>query len=405
MTTTEADEDVLGVLAEMLSANLRSSTPLHREATAAGFVTGFLLDLVLADGSPVQQTVYLEARPSGAERPGVLRFAEDDGDGVIDAWLYPNDPALPALGAAVYPDAAAVLLARLGQPIPQPALKLVAYRPGKRAVVRAAGTDRVVFLKVVRPRVVERIQAAHSSWADAGVRVPRSLGWSPDGLIALEDLGGHSAESVVLDPRAHAALLDAIWGLTERIAAVPSSRPARGSLSTRLEWYGRRLAGTAPHLADRIGTLSAAIRARLDAAPPVTPRTIHGDFHVGQLRVDPEAPAVLRGILDIDTAGAGDPADDLGAFAGHAVATAARETARGAGSAGAWTELAEGWIGRWPTVDGCAGRARAITATHLLAHALTGTAPAELLLTQAERVLDESPLTAASSPSHPAWRS
>jgi hypothetical protein len=402
MTTTDADADVLRELAGLLNADLRSITPLHREATAAGFLTGYLLELLTAGGEAVQQTVYLEAKPPDAERPGVVRFAERQGDGVIDAWLYPNDPALPALGAAVYPEAAAVLLARLGWPVRQPALELVTYRPGKRAVIRVAGGSQVVFLKVVRPKVVERIQAAHASWADAGVPVPRSLGWAPDGLIALEDLGGRGADSALQHAESREALLDDVCALMDVIAAVRSSVPARASLFTRLDWYGRRLVGIAPDHAVRIETLSSAIRRRFDSAQPAEQRTIHGDFHLGQLRVLSEAPTSICGLLDIDTAGLGDPADDLGAFAGHAIATAALESSRGAAaSAAAWAQLADSWISRFPESDGVGDRARAITATHLLAHALTGTAPTGLLLLQAQGVLDETVLMAASFSSHP----
>ena len=399
MASVAPESDVLSGLAALLSADMLGFTVINREATASGFLTGYCLDLRNAHGNRLRQIVYLETTPPAPERPGVLRFVEEDGEGVIDAWLYPNDPALPALGAAVFPEAAAVVLARLGSPVAAPQLELVAYRPGKRAVVRATGEGRVVFLKVVRPKYAEHIHAAHRAWRSAGVPVPRSLGWAPEGLIALEDLGGAPADVVLPPPSQAGAMLDGIVQLTGSIAEVPSHAPARASLVNRLDWYERRLTALAPGMAERIYDVCGAIRQRIASAPPARTRTIHGDLHLGQLRVDPHDGSIT-GLLDIDTAGLGDPADDLGAFAGHAIATAALQASLGADSSTAWAEIAGAWIERWPVQDGCAGRGRAITATHLLAHALTGTAETETLLGLAESVLDERALIPTSFLSH-----
>jgi aminoglycoside phosphotransferase (APT) family kinase protein len=100
--------------------------------------------------------------------------------------------------------------------------------------------------------------------------------------------------------------------------------------------------------------------------------TIHGDLHMGQLFVDPEQPSVIAGILDIDTAGVGDPADDAGAFYAHLIALAESLSTRDPSSAAASFEIAAAWRARWRRNlnAGFADRASAIAATHLLGHAL-----------------------------------
>jgi hypothetical protein len=285
-------------------------------------------------------------------------------------------------------------------------VSLAAYRPGKRAVVRVDTSDTAYFLQVVRPSTAEPLQRKHTQWRQHGVPVPSVLGWSEEGLVALEALPGAELISVLNRVGEPTPLLDELERLVIQIASVPSDAPARASLVRRLDWYQERLLDQLPAQDALIERTSMAISRRYKGGgePPPT-RTVHGDLHLAQLLVDPDAPARITGVLDIDTSGWGDPADDAAALYAHLIATVVHDggsvaTVRARRS----SVLADGWRRRWfgSRDRGFADRAHAIAGTQLMGHALArsaaGSSDAELLLERAERVAnaDERPLTTSS---------
>lgn len=409
MTTTEPAEptgpaepledapDVLEAVAESVGMPLVSFRRFSLETTARGFAAGYEVALDAGDGAQQTHTVYLESNPSSRERPGVLTFHDEDSGESIAAWLYPSDPELPALAAAVYPQAAAVLLGRLGLTPSALELSIAAYRPGKRAVVRVVAPEFTVYLKVVRPAVAEALHARHVLWVSADVPVPRSLGWSGDGFIALSAVSGVESGHLIERMRPD-AFLDALDGLIATIRHVDSAGGARTSLAARLPWYRDRLRALLPGRAPRVTAIGAAIEHLRLTTPPASPVTIHGDLHLGQIFVDPDSldGGALRitGLLDIDTAGLGDPADDAAALYAHLLVTALFHEAQGGDApASACRTLAERARGRWSDDDdpAFADRARYISATHLLGHALGRPAHADELLRAAGELVRLTP--------------
>ena len=382
--------EVLAAVAESVGMTLLAARRFSLEATARGYVAGYELELRSPAVADETHTVYLESNPSSRDRPGVLSFHDEDSGDRVSAWLYPNDPELPALAAAVFPQAATVLLGRLGLQASTLQVSIAAYRPGKRAVVRLTAPEFTVYLKVVRPAVAGVLHARHEAWPAHGVPAPRSLGWSGDGFIALESLTGVEAGQVLatLPPT---GFLDALDALTSTIGTLPGSAPARASLVTRLPWYLDRLRALLPGHAAQITVVGAAIARRRDAAPAATPVTVHGDLHVGQIFVAPEQPTHIVGVLDIDTAGLGDPADDAAALYAHLLVTALHLDDHGDAPAAAQARRLAGAAGdRWPRVANGPGfddRARAIAATHLLGHILGLTGHAAALLAAAADLL------------------
>jgi aminoglycoside phosphotransferase (APT) family kinase protein len=304
-------------------------------------------------------------------------------------WIYPHDPALPALPAAVFPDGAAVILQRLGVGGGgEVALKLEAYRPGKRAVIRVDTDQSTIFLKVVPAGAAGVMAQRHNAWLDADLPVPQVLGWSDDGLVAMSALTGTPAVNAVarLDPH---RFTNELLNLQQRIATVPSATDARTSLSQRLDWYERRLTQVHPSLEGPIDQVAARIRSVLADAGAPPPVTVHGDLHVGQLFLD-ETDAIT-GVLDIDTAGYGDPADDAGALFAHLVVTAALNADRPEIAEGC-EALADHWRANWRREEDpdYAERSTAIAATHLLAHALNQALDARALVQRASALLPAS---------------
>lgn len=390
---------LLGTVAEQLGLTLVSWRATHSEPAKRGNLLGFEAQLESADGQRQTQTIFVETEPPAEHRDNVLVLEQPEEGTRVAVWVYPNDPALPALAATVFTDSAAALLARLGVTVSSPELSVLAYRPGKRAVIRVDGGAERIYLKVVRPGKAEAIVGTHRSLLEADIEVPRVLGWSEEGLIALTELQGVEAQKVVT--QLDESFLDRVSQLVAHLSTVTLTEPARESLVDRLAWYRDRLAAAHPEQKQRFSDLADGIRQLLSEgrSKEVALVTIHGDLHAGQIFVQaaPDAPAhaesghAITGLLDIDTAGIGDPADDAAAFYAHLLVLAhhldsAHETAAARHAA----HLAEHWRRGWVR-DGDAGfstRARAISATHFLGHALRQSTPAgvEAMIQLAEGV-------------------
>ncbi|MCH1883314.1 phosphotransferase [Agrococcus sp. ARC_14] len=358
------------------------------EPVNEGFIVGFSCGVRTPQDTIERVTIYVNTSPTAPTDEHTVELADASGRR-LTAWVYPQDPSLPSLPAVSYPEAAGVVLAKFGIAAEGASLRMEAYRPGKRAVLRVDTATDSWFAKVVHPSLAATIHDLHERFRGAGIPVPRSLGFSEAGLVLLGELPGVPAIDVFerIDRPRFARGLDE---LTRHIASVPVTIGARESLARRVDWYADRMEETAPVFARQTAKLAAAVRERYAATPVPRPVTIHGDLHLGQIFVDEQDPSAITGILDIDTAGLGDPADDRGALFGHVVVSAI-ERAPSAESAHALAafadELQAGWEGD--------ARVTAIAVTHLLGHALAnagrgddrGASSAQRLLERAEAVL------------------
>ena len=331
------------------------------EPTDDGYLKGFDLELRNDDGSREHRLVFIEETPTVPLSSAPV-------------WVFPNDPALPALKTLVDPVSTELELARLGVETSAPSSQLVTYRPGRRAVLRIPTSRASIYVKVVAPGKAAAIAERHDQFRSATLPVPRLLGWSHDGVVVLSELPGVDAQAAVGAMKDHELFLDQLEFLSTLLADVPAIRTARASLFDRLDWYVERLSAHLPGDSARIASLGDAI-ARWGAYGrgfEHTPVTIHGDLHLGQLFVDPVNPCLISGMLDIDTSGSGDPADDAAAFYAHLIALG--ETARvvDAVYTAACLALAAAWLARWRRNRnaGFEARCRAIAATHLLGHSL-----------------------------------
>ena len=408
MTTTPTTTDLVAdrelaarAVAEGIGGHVSGARTISVEATADSLITGHVVDGLDEFGHPTEYTIYLDTGATGS--PGTLDLEDGAGER-LRAWLYPADPALPALAPAVYADSARIILERMGRPVGPVDLALCSYRPGKRAVVCVNAPAPVAFLKVVRPSKAEAIAQSHAAWCEAGVPAAQVIAWSQDGLIALEPLTGEAAIGVVSDLEPE-ALVTTMRSLTDRIARIPSVRPARASLASRLDFTRASMTRLAPDRVADIVSMCDRIRLTLAGAGPVPrPVTVHGDLHLGQVFLDPGRPDRVTGVVDIDTAGIGDPADDAAALVAQLLASAelldrAGLTARASAARQTAHAFRAGWSREGDPAF--ALRARAIVAAHLLGHALSGSIESGTALTLAAASLDESSLTTTSRPSHP----
>lgn len=246
---------------------------------------------------------------SGLPLPKNTPVVEAEGFSVA-VWRYPNDPFLPGLAAGADPERVRRLLASLGAPADEVRLRRRAYRPARRAVIEAITPRARIFLKIVRPRNVASLQEKHTAMSDH-VPVPHSYGWSEElGLIALQAMPGKTLRKAI---ETGTRRLPAWQQLVALLASLhePSGDPARVSgPAAQVSRHAALLTAVAPALAERINGVAGAVQAV--TAGPAAP--VHGDFHSSQVIVKGTE---VVGLLDVDTAGTGQRADDLAGVLGH----------------------------------------------------------------------------------------
>ena len=271
-----------------------------------------------------------EGRWSGyAQRGDSRRYGlYDPVTGLFETVRPEDDAALPALACWL----------RRGE--------LLAYRPGRRAMVLTAeGT----YAKVLRPRrvapLVARIAAAEEAAREAGVGFPdlaRLVGVDPDGVVRFAPLPGPSLHDVLVGtatgPDAATAVLDRVGAALARfqdVAAAPVGDGA-GTAAQEPATWAALAARDAPELAGRYGE----VLAELPAAPSdgVTV-LVHGDLHDRNVVV-----GAAVGFLDLDLLGRGGPADDPGNLAAHLVLRALQYGADGQWGRRAAARLVGGYI-------------------------------------------------------------
>ncbi len=200
-------------------------------------------------------------------------------------------------------------------------LRTVAYRPLRRAVIRASFVtrgplriERAVYLKVGREHASAALLKRHALMEGSTVPVPRVLEPVVAGILALEEGVGEGLAAAIrrdagndLSPEDFTALLD---GLPPELMDLP----ARRAWSDGILRYRQAAVLALPGQQERIDLLVRRIEHHLAHSDrgPLVP--VHGDFYDGNI--------LMRGgrisaILDLDSLGPGHRVDDLACFLGH----------------------------------------------------------------------------------------
>lgn len=263
---------------------------------------------------------------------GLLRLSV--GTQEVAVWRFPCDPGLPALRTALGEGAVRDLLDGCGVEPGPVELRVRSYRPGRRAVVEVRTPTARLFLKVLPPHAVEAVHGRHVLLRDAGLPVPRSLGWSAPGLLVLEALSGTPLRRRLREGGAPDVDATALLELLGRLPVGLCALPRRPSWSDEVEHYAAVTAAALPAEAERCAQLAAAVRAGCTAGAGVDP--VHGDLYETSLLL---SGGRITGLLDVDTAGPGRRADDLACVLAHLSVLARSAPAHG----GAAHALAERW--------------------------------------------------------------
>ncbi|MDP3984005.1 MAG: aminoglycoside phosphotransferase family protein [Acidimicrobiia bacterium] len=292
---------------EAMGARLRSFTMSQvRYVPAKSVTVQYQAEVLSAKGRPSKTTFVATA---GIRVPEEVPIFAADGIEVA-FWEFPNDPFLPGLASATDPSRVSRLLERLGARPQAVQLRTRAYRATRRAVVEASGRSQQIFLKIVRPEAAAALQAAHSLLA-AHVPVPHSFGWSEElGIVALQAMLGRTLSKALTARTRRLPGAASLVSLLDRFPEpTVETRNVPGPHEVAPE-HARLLRAVAPELTSRID----AIVERLGAVTPEERSAVHGDFHSSQILIDG---ANVVGLVDVDTAGAGERANDLANVLGH----------------------------------------------------------------------------------------
>jgi len=241
---------------------------------------------------------------------GVLRLS--DGDTEVQVWRFPADPLLPSLSAMYDRESVAELLRSVGVDPAGAQLRILGYRPCRRAVIEVATPLTRLFVKVLRPGRAAGMHRRLSLTRAAGLPTPRSLGWSDGGLVVLEPLPGLELREALWRFGPRACTPEALAEILERLPAEFANLPRRASWSKSAMHYASVIASVAPPLGERAESLATRVTAGLEGDDGAEP--VHGDFYEAQLLT---ADGKITGLLDIDNAGPGNRVDDVACLLAH----------------------------------------------------------------------------------------
>lgn len=232
--------------------------------------------------------------------------------GRVAAWRVRDDPRLPGLRAALDRPAVAALLDDLGLPSDGLALELLAYRPQRRAVVAVRTATHHLFLKCVPPDRAQPLHQRHAACRAAGVPAPAAVAYDGQlGLVILTPIGGSPLRPLLLGEATATPPAQQVVSLLDAFARVELDEPARAPLR-QAKGHARLLRTVLPEHSARLDDLLAGLATAGETAGLTA--GVHGDFYDDQLLVQDGA---ISGVVDVDGAGAGHPADDVANLLAH----------------------------------------------------------------------------------------
>ncbi len=242
-----------------------------------------------------------------------------DGSREVAVWLYPDDPDLPGLRRAAYPDQLAELFNTsrvLSRPVAaeQLSVSMIGYRPRRRAVVKLVVNDpaETFYIKVLRPKLFDDVLGKHRLLVEAGVPGPEVALSTDDKLMVLRELPGRSLARALFEPGDPCTAEDLI-GILDSMPVAVAGLERRPPWADAVAHYASMVTVGLPEAQPDLDWAVEKITQGLSPYPPGNEPT-HGDFHEGQLRV---SDGRVVGILDVDTIGPGRRADDLACLIAH----------------------------------------------------------------------------------------
>lgn len=266
------------------------------------------------------------AQPSVAGPLGPGRFMLEEP--MIGISCFPNDERLKGLVPLADPGARQALLARMILEEPDlrtGRLQRLRYKPLRRYVARVqTDLDKGIVLKAYNKDDYQAAQVNAKALQSRGMlRLARRVGRSGrHHLLALEWLPGRLVEDVLAAPELEVEKVAAVGAALGELHSQQANKLTlltHAAETKALFGIARWIAFTCPQLARRAYDLAQRMNALLSGGP-VLDHPIHGDFYAAQVLLADDQVV----ILDLDQAGRGDPAVDLGTFIAHLESDAVR---------------------------------------------------------------------------------
>lgn len=227
-------------------------------------------------------------------------------------YVYPMDPELPAFASFVTPNSLLQISSQLFPGVASIQARLLSYRPLRRAIMELSVDDRKFFVRILKPSRIRQAVENHRLVQKAGIPTPEIAWWSDNGVMVISGAEGASAHEVI--DKGNEARIFGIWLETRaRVKKVTCTLRKPSSLQGA-DWILLRLGELYPNLMDKLRNLEKNLSGARSAENEENSSVVrHGDLHFGQLILDP-TDLQLQSLLDLDTLGIGDPADDFAAL-------------------------------------------------------------------------------------------
>ena len=231
-------------------------------------------------------------------------------------WRHPHDPVLVAAPQAFAPETVADWLRTAGLASGEVTLTALAYRPLRRAVLRADAAGGPWFVKLQRPKRHREYLERMALLAPAGVTPPVvavpaegvTITAAAQGVPLAQALAAWSMQGAVEpDP---SSLLDLLGRLPGGVRTLPSTRDHGARVRMAVEAASVELPGRADEIAE-LGDQLLAADAHAELGPVVA---THGDFYEANIfTIDGRATS----LIDIESAGPGHLVDELATLMAH----------------------------------------------------------------------------------------
>lgn len=289
----------------------------HVEPRGNSFLVGFTVGLLSGD----EIFVYVEP---GTRRDNTRQRKQGTIDSSpLTAWRYPADPGLQSLASVVNTEPLGILFSRLKHAWVPSEVALVAYRPGRRAMVKCGHGSNTAFVKAVRPRAARRVVAAARLAIASQVPTPAVIGWSPTGIAIYETAKGIELSKAKASAVTASVAVDAAFEALSRLERVETKITGRRPIIDNFNWYFERATEAHPAESAALKRLKVKIQAVSErSSEPGKATTIHGDLHLGQLFVTNDRKPSLSEIIDLDDMGLGYVVDDVAGMWANCVASA-----------------------------------------------------------------------------------
>lgn len=319
LLTSNRVEPLLRAAVEHQGGHLLSWSLDHVDAAPEHSTTATYLAQIRWPHGDRSELLGVSARSGELSATDARAEIFDDGNRQVAVWLYPDDPDLPGLATAAYPERMAEVL-NAGGVLPRPvtsgqlSLSMIGYRPRRRAVVKVVVNDphEVFYVKVLRERIFAEVYRRHAMLRQVGIPAPEVALSTPDQLLVTRELPGAALARALFEP-GEPCTADDLIGILDAMPTSVAHLGRRPPWSDAVGHYAQMVAATMPEAEQELSWMVEQITHRLAKYPPGNEPT-HGDFHEGQLRVEGGR---IVGILDVDTIGPGRRADDLACLIGH----------------------------------------------------------------------------------------